>query len=90
MRRFKLLKCLSYRCVKFRINLYQKDFQKYKPEHKAVFSVTLVLSLNQKKKKIVTYLHGLRYNRPLENSDLDLCLTADLPLEISGSDPASL
>lgn len=89
MRRFKLLKSLSCRCVKFRINSYQKDFQKYKPEHTAVFSGTL-LSLNQKNSSMSVCAPGSDYIRLLENSDLDLCLTDDLPLEISGSDPVSL
>lgn len=52
MRRFKLLKCLSCRCVKFQINLNQKSFQRYKPEHIAVSSVTFLLSLNQKNSNV--------------------------------------
>lgn len=90
MRRVKLLKCLSCRCVKFQINLNQKSFQRYEPEHIAVSSVTFLLSLNQKNSNMSVWAPGSGYIRLLENSDLGLFLTAGLPLEISGSDPASL
>lgn len=50
VRRPKLFKGLSYRCVKIRINVYQKVFQIGITEHIAVLSATLLLSLSESKK----------------------------------------
>lgn len=89
VRRLKFFKGFSYRCVKIRISVYQKVFQIGITEQIAILSTTL-LSLSQKHNDMSVRAPGLDYIRLLENSDMDLCLTADLPLEISGPDPALL